>query len=215
MKVMDLNDNWEYRAVENRCAAAIGQIAPPTNIANAMTILLNIGFSVITSTIQTYIVELACKCVGRSKYKRAALPSLAPEIVDCSSFVKWLYGQCGIWLPRRSIQQHDYGVHVGIPDIKAGDLVFATGYRNYHNASLPDIRIGHVGLYVGDDRVIHAASSKRGIVEDPFSVFDRPDKFRGAARFIPYDKEVVALRTPRAREIETSDDLRWIIRQNL
>lgn len=77
------------------------------------------------------IVEIARSRIGQTIYRRGVHPGQWPALMDCSGFTKWSYGQLGIWLPRYSIDQRDFGKRVdGMAEIKKGDLVFASGYRD-------------------------------------------------------------------------------------
>jgi cell wall-associated NlpC family hydrolase len=67
---------------------------------------------------------------------------------DCSSFTKTIFEQNGIIIPRVSRQQAKEGVYVSKKDLQTGDLVFFTTRDSGE-------KIGHVGLYVGDDMMIH------------------------------------------------------------
>jgi hypothetical protein len=85
----------EYRAVQNRCAVHLPSLKLPVTDVEALTILENNGFKVL----EVDLIALARQCIKASTYHRGAKPSEAPAVVDCSSFIKWLYGQHGIWLP--------------------------------------------------------------------------------------------------------------------
>ena len=66
---------------------------------------------------------------------------------DCSGFVRWVFAQNGVSLPRVSADQAGAGVHVDRGNLRKGDLVF---FRLYGN------RISHVGIYLGKGMFIHA-----------------------------------------------------------
>ena len=70
--------------------------------------------------------------------------------LDCSGFTKLVYGNLGIELPRTSSQQATTGTAVAsLADARPGDLVFFD-----HDGSRPGI--DHVGIYVGDGKMIAA-----------------------------------------------------------
>lgn len=71
--------------------------------------------------------------------------------VDCSGLVQQAYKQLGIKVPRTTWEQAKFGKKVSVREIRPGDLVF---YRNY----------GHVGIYVGNGKIVHAANSKLGVI---------------------------------------------------
>lgn len=66
---------------------------------------------------------------------------------DCSGFVRWVFAQNGISLPRVSQDQAGAGEHVDMGKLRKGDLVF---FR------LTGKRISHVGIYLGEGMFIHA-----------------------------------------------------------
>lgn len=95
-------------------------------------------------------------------------------------------------------------------DVRQGDLVFASGWRDYYNDDLAN-GVGHVGIATDTNTIIHAVNSRLGIVESPIATFLYIDRFRGARRMIPSDHAVLTLETPPEREVETEDDIRWMI----
>lgn len=200
----------EYRAVGNRCAVTLNSLDVPISREAVRSLLAEKGFAAISVD----LVTLARQCIATSRYRRGARLAEAPAIVDCSSFVKWLYAERGIWLPRRSIQQRDLGEAIELEDLITGDVVFVSGCIDYYHYD-PRSGVGHVGIATGEGTVIHAANSKANVVESTVLEFVGDDKFRGARRYIPKGVEVVTFKTPPDREIETSDDIRWVILQSL
>ncbi len=69
---------------------------------------------------------------------------------DCSGLTLQVMRHEGVRLPRTAAEQARKGEHVGKASLKAGDLVFfrTSGGR----------RISHVGIYMGNDKFIHASS---------------------------------------------------------
>jgi cell wall-associated NlpC family hydrolase len=65
---------------------------------------------------------------------------------DCSGFVRFVYDRLGFELPHSSYAQFDLGKRVARKALRPGDLVFFDG-------------VGHVGIYVGANRFIHAPRS--------------------------------------------------------
>ncbi|MFN3194957.1 MAG: C40 family peptidase [Chlorobiota bacterium] len=76
--------------------------------------------------------------------------------VDCSGFVLNVYKDLGIVLPRTSKQQYESTERINSDEKTVGDLVFFRRGRD----------IGHVGIYVGSNKVIHASTSKGVIIQD-------------------------------------------------
>jgi hypothetical protein len=200
----------EYRSVRRRLAVDFSSLNLPISPQEALEILRGNRFSVL----EVDILALARQCVETSQYRRGARSSAAPEIVDCSSFVKWLYAQAGIWLPRRSIQQRELGERIEIEHICGGDVVFTSGKIDYYLDDPVD-GVGHVGVATCSQSVIHAANSKVGVIETELDKFCGKNKFRGARRYIPRPGGVTVLETPQEREVETVDDIKWIILQSV
>ena len=65
---------------------------------------------------------------------------------DCSGLVYWTYGRLGIALPHSSYALYGLGRRVTRSRMKAGDLLFFSG-------------LGHVGIYIGRGRMVHAPHS--------------------------------------------------------
>jgi len=199
-----------FRAVGDRCAVDVAALNLPISTDDAIALLSRSGFC----AIDVDLVALARSCVGRSSYHRGARLVEAPDVFDCSSLMKWLYAQRGIWIPRRSIQQRSCGERVEINALRGGDLIFTTGHIDYYDTD-PEDGVGHVGIATGEETVIHAANSRVGIVESRMEAFLDGAKLRDIRRIIPHPERVITLRVPLRREVETSDDVRWIVLQHL
>jgi cell wall-associated NlpC family hydrolase len=74
----------------------------------------------------------------------------SPSGFDCSGLVSWVYGQLGVGLPHNAAALYGVGRHVRLASMRPGDLVFFSG-------------LGHVGLYIGHGRMIHAPQSGRNV----------------------------------------------------
>lgn len=196
----------QYRAVENRCAIDLSSLPLPQE--QALALLEVLGFKVV----MVCVVETARRLIGQSMYSRGALFGEAPAVLDCSGLVKWVYGQKGIWVPRLSIQQFVHGEEVEISDVRAGDVLFTSGYVNFYDTD-PSIRVGHVGLATGEGTVIHAAGKRTGVIEVPVERFIGSRTLQGVRRF--QSPDVITLQTPSNRLVEWSDDIKWILLQNI
>jgi cell wall-associated NlpC family hydrolase len=102
-----------------------------------------------------------------------------PKGFDCSGYVQYIYKKEGVQLPRTAYQQSKVGKDVTWQDLKKGDLLF---FLTDKKRGIP---ITHVGLYLGNNKFIHAASSKKGIIISPFTPKSRYGKlFVKATRII-------------------------------
>jgi len=97
--------------------------------------------------------------IGRP-YKYGAKMEEAPRFFDCSGFIKYIFKQIGYELPRSTIEQAEYGKEVkDKKSLKPGDLIFLHGEKGHYNKKFPQ-GIGHVVMYLGDNKIIHAASKR-------------------------------------------------------
>lgn len=97
---------------------------------------------------------------------------------DCSGLVKKVFGDAlGVNLPRTAVEMAKLGERVnGMQDLKPGDLVFFNTMRR---------AFSHVGIYVGDNRFIHAPSKGSVVrVEEIDSAYWNK-RFNGARRLVP------------------------------
>lgn len=67
---------------------------------------------------------------------------------DCSGFVQSVYANFGVSLPRTSYEQQNAGTEVSYSDAQPGDLICYGG---------------HVAIYMGNGRIVHASNSVDGI----------------------------------------------------
>ena len=72
--------------------------------------------------------------------------------LDCSGFVKKIYQFFNIDLPRTAFEQSHLGLDVARDELLEGDLFFNTRRK-----------LGHVGIYIGNNEFVHASSRKRGV----------------------------------------------------
>ena len=79
--------------------------------------------------------------------------------IDCSGFVKKLYGAIGLSLPRTAAEQARVGMPITrLQDLKAGDrLYFWEAKRG---------KIGHTGMYTGNGYFVHSSTGHGGVQTD-------------------------------------------------
>ncbi len=95
--------------------------------------------------------------------------------IDCSGYVRKVYGFLNLDLPRSVREQFRLGEKVEKSDLSVGDLVFFHTYAKYPS---------HVGIYLGDNRFIHASSRSHEVKIDSL---DRPyfvKRYIGAKRLL-------------------------------
>ncbi|MFA6095206.1 MAG: NlpC/P60 family protein [Candidatus Paceibacterota bacterium] len=93
-----------YKAVGNRCAVDFSSLLLPVTTERALNILAEENIK----PVDVDVISLARELVGKAEWLWAARQWQAPALFDCSSFTKWLYGQMGIWIPRRPQQQFEF-----------------------------------------------------------------------------------------------------------
>ncbi len=92
--------------------------------------------------------------------------------IDCSAFVQKVYRSFNVNLPRVARDQSEVGVTVDIEDLVKGDLVFFRTNRSF----------GHVGIYIGNNKFIHASSKKRRVRIDSLEHPFYQERFQRAVR---------------------------------
>ena len=97
------------------------------------------------------LIMNAMSLIGRSYRFGGNSPT---QGLDCSGFMQYIFKRSmGITLPRTSAEMATVGQQVDRANLKPGDMVFfGSGGR-----------VSHVGMYIGNDRFIHAPRTGRDI----------------------------------------------------
>ena len=95
---------------------------------------------------------------------------------DCSSFTKFVYKNIGIDIPRTSIRQSKFGKYVKRSELKKGDLIF------FDTSKKRKGYVNHVGIYLGDNKFIHASSAKKKVVITSLDKNFYSNRYKGARR---------------------------------
>jgi cell wall-associated NlpC family hydrolase len=94
--------------------------------------------------------------------------------LDCSGFVRYVFNDTfGFLLPRKSAQMSKVGLEIGKEELRPGDLVFFNTMRH---------AFSHVGIYVGDNKFIHAPSRGKSIRVDDMTKVYWEKRYNGARR---------------------------------
>lgn len=156
-----------------------------------------------------HLIERAKKFVG-TPYKYGASTAFdAPKLFDCSSFVKYLYREIGIELPRVTIDQIQVGKSVSQKELQPGDLVFAKGRKPHFIKKYPS-GVGHVGIYIGDKKIINAVGMFKRVVEEPIGTFLKRENLRAIRRILDesYNQDFLLVSiSPIRLDIEQEEDL--------
>ncbi len=94
---------------------------------------------------------------------------------DCSGFTYSVFRAHGIDLPRDSGDQATVGKKVSKKDLEPGDLLFF---------STSSGKVHHVGMYIGDGKMIHAPNASKDVSIVDWKSWDKGGEFSGARRVI-------------------------------
>lgn len=91
---------------------------------------------------------------------------------DCSGLVRWAYGRVGVELPHNSYALYSEGRRVAETRLEPGDVLFFEG-------------LGHVGLYIGRGRMVHAPQTGREVEVIRLDGTNYGSRLIGARRVAP------------------------------
>jgi murein DD-endopeptidase len=97
--------------------------------------------------------EVAASMVGKP-YRYGGT---TPQGFDCSGLVQYSYKRAGLDVPRITSTQRDKSRKVSVSGLARGDLLFFNQEGKYSS---------HVGIYLGENRFVHAPSSGKRVRVD-------------------------------------------------
>lgn len=119
------------------------------------------------------VVEAARRWIGT----RYLYGGTTKSGIDCSALIMNAFREgCNLKLPRTSAAQRQYSAKISRNELLPGDLVFFTSRRNSSG-------VAHVGLYIGDGKIIHASSS-RGVIISRLSESYYTQHYHSAGRVL-------------------------------
>ncbi|HPD01189.1 MAG TPA: NlpC/P60 family protein [Acetivibrio sp.] len=99
----------------------------------------------------------------------------SPSGFDCSGFTHYVMLKNGIIIQRTASAQYNEGSPVSKSNLKPGDLVFFSTYKKGPS---------HVGIYVGNNKFIHASSGAGKVVISDLNTSYYVQHYIGARRII-------------------------------
>ena len=126
------------------------------------------------STNKDSVVQTAKQYLGYSYVSGGKNPESG---FDCSGFTGYIFKQFGYTLGATAASQDSVGQAVERESLQPGDLIlFQDEGRT---------KIGHTGIYIGNNEFIHAANAQRGVVIDNLSTNSYyNERYVGARRIV-------------------------------
>lgn len=135
-------------------AAALVAIASPIHAQTLESRKPFAAFSASAQALRDSVVSKARSQLGTRYKLGGTTPNRA---LDCSGLVKVVMSALDLVLPRTARQQATVGQEIpkDLAVMKPGDLLTFGRGKN----------ISHIGIYVGEGRMIHASTTKRRVIE--------------------------------------------------
>lgn len=162
-----------------------------------------------------YIEALYPKLIGATYKNPSSMREDAPNAFSCSSLVSYLYR--GVWMPSISIDKYVFSKKISKDDLRFGDLIFTnSGEGHIYYESLEFLRgtkveegIDHVGMYLGDNKVLHATKVKGEVLVEGIEAFSTSRTIVGYGRILEdMHEERYVITVPNERlDIRSKEDL--------
>lgn len=188
------------------------------------------------------IVESAASAVGKPYKRGASVLKDAPNAFDCSALAAWAAVEAGYAIPRVTIDQFVFAKKIEKEDLRSGDLIFSNTKQIIHTEGkyysqvlgkevqeepiryetleyLPGTKVphgvDHVGIYMGDERVIHATSTRGGVIEEKLSESPSFQNIVGYGRIMDNEDQRYVVEIPEDRpELRNKENLINEIKKN-
>ncbi len=162
-----------------------------------------------------YIEKVYPTLIGVHYKNPSSMREDAPHAFSCSSLISYLYK--GIWMPSVSIDKYVFTQRVTKEQLQFGDLVFAnSGEGLIRYESIEFLRgtkvpegVDHVGMYIGNDAILHATKVEGKVVVQTFDEFVKSRTVVGYGRItdtLDEKRYVVTLPSERL-DIRIKEDL--------
>jgi len=147
-------------------------LSNPGNIENAH--MLQLKYAIATdATVEKMTNIPLLTVIDKWWGTRYCMGGSTDNCIDCSAFTQVVYRDVwSVLLPRTAQEQYNMAEKIDLEELREGDLVFFnTGGRD----------ISHVGIYLLNNKFVHAATSGGVMISDLNEKYWQP-KFRGAGR---------------------------------
>jgi len=139
--------------------STVGMVQPtvhPIEVEAATTNAQNNAQAVSVKADQ--LIQTGKSLIGKATYSNTVYKPTYPYKFSCASFLMYIFEQNGVDLGTYNenymIQQ---GTYVARNQLQKGDLLF---FKSKKTGTDPD----HVGMYIGNNKMIHMADSKQNII---------------------------------------------------
>lgn len=123
-----------------------------SGLAFALPMPDGIAFATLPKAARRSRAEIAVATAKKQLGKPYRYGSTGPSSFDCSGLMRFAYAAAGVPLPRSSGAQFGSLRRVPLDELKPGDLVY---------------RPGHIGMYIGQGRMIHAPQTGKDVQISP------------------------------------------------
>lgn len=131
-------------------------------------ILDKIGIQYKQVNVKESVLALVHETIGVPYKWGASVQFDSLDVFDCSSLTSFAYAQSGVQIPRISVDQFFFAPEIKKEELEPGDLIFANTGNLVHGihaksvqflpGSIVEQGVDHVGIYIGDGKVLHAGS---------------------------------------------------------
>ncbi|RKD22649.1 hypothetical protein BEP19_10340 [Ammoniphilus oxalaticus] len=135
-----------------------------------------------------------------------------PSAFDCQGFTHYVYKKHGINLPFGARNQSKVGKKVSVNNLQVGDLVFFSTKATMKYSASSIKRIGHVGIYAGNGKVLHTWGTGGVRIQDASKGWWR-DHYVTARRVLPTKTSSKSLSLTSQAKTEVNS-LRSLLKKN-
>jgi cell wall-associated NlpC family hydrolase len=174
------NQNSRTSSSKNTSSTTISHIEPNKEFSSGSTIesadQLQLKYAIVFDATVERLTNLAMlRSIDKWWGTRYCLGGNSESCVDCSAFTMAIMKDVySLSLPRTAQEQYNASTRIETEELKEGDLVF------FYTSGR---RISHVGIYIMNNKFVHAAASQGVSVSDLNDTYWKA-RYRGAGRIV-------------------------------